>query len=955
MIPDSIQDLFRTYRKEITLIVATAVVTFLFTRALPAIGKLLSSGFAYLVALCTGQGREYRFLRKYLQWVVNDNRYSPVIPSQMLDPGKLPKVPQLEEVYIRLQLRASNDEQLELGVASLLNAGARAVILGDPGAGKTTFLKYLALIHANRSRASFLNLRSRRRAREAVGSHARLIPVLIHLNRLYRDPVQSPDLLTVALNGLPERLRAQCPLRFFEKLLESGDALILLDGLDEIASAEQRLRAMKEIAELSNTTPPRTRWIVTSRIVGYKPKLQEHNFQLAVVQHLTPQQVEQFVMNWYASKCESAGYKPDEIEYQRNVHATRAQHLVDTLESNVGLRSLATSPMLVSLITMLHSVRLELPENRSLLYRDCVELLAGRWDIDRGVAGNDYGLPVSISQKIAFLIALAWRMHNEKRREIGESEVAGLLSEHLSKVVPAVTSEMTKAFIDVLLERSGIIISRGISSSGDRLLAFSHLSFQEYLASRWLHGLPHEEADAFVLERHSESWWREAILLRMAQMEFPLDLTTQIYRRAWSEGKIDGVVFAGYSLAEVQAERNSDIFRSVAGDLAFIASAGSVRNLATDILTFDRNNLFLRYLITTVEDIVRLRPKAAQVIFHLRRGEIDGANPQRAVAELTGRGDLASFERQFVLAADRFGVPLGLALQAASRFPGAVQELMEGWEERPLNADAFEQGQWSDLIRLASGGWIGQYKEGSAALSSSWKHRLIVRSRAPRTTHVPSAPFDSDLARSLMAGDEVMAGVGIHMALCGVPFSLDESGLAALDEEGIANRSPVLRSLIVSALLLSRFPLSSPAMRVLKSFVSRTRTIESAQDAWRAALARRCLERIRPEPSASMEFLVFAFDCLRRSVDHKEFAAGALWKLGALEGAAAEYCLRTAESENLDMRWGAILALANAREHVNDQMLKVLLAQLYEREHRVLGQSLRDVAGSSLMRLAAAA
>jgi hypothetical protein len=166
-------ELLTTYRKEVTLIVVTATATLLSTKVLPALGSVLKQIAAYGWAVCSGRGKEYRFLRKYLQWVVNEHRYSPVIPSQMLDPQKLPKVPRLEHVYIRLQLRSSGGEQLEVPAQSLLHPGSRTVVLGDPGAGKTTYLRYLTLIQANGRLSSILHLRARRRLREQIGTEVR--------------------------------------------------------------------------------------------------------------------------------------------------------------------------------------------------------------------------------------------------------------------------------------------------------------------------------------------------------------------------------------------------------------------------------------------------------------------------------------------------------------------------------------------------------------------------------------------------------------------------------------------------------------------------------------------------------------------------------------------------------------------------------------------------------------
>jgi hypothetical protein len=939
-----VQALLRTYRKELTLILATAVATFLFTKLLPAVVEILRKGAGFLFAVCTGRGKEYRFLRQYLDWVVNANRYSSVIPSQMLDPEKLPMQQRLEDVYIRLQLRSSSEEPTEVSTRALLWPGAKTVILGDPGAGKTTYLRYLALVQANFARSSFVNLRARRRVREQVGVSVSKVPILVPLNRLYRDTAErSGDLLAVAMNALPDLLGRKCPTGFFEKLLERGNALMLLDGLDEIASAEQRVRASAEIAALANAAHSETSWILTSRVVGYKPKLQEHNFQLAMVQHLTEDQVRQFVVNWYANKCEGAGYKPEELEFQRHRHAMRAQHLIDTLVSNVGLRSLATSPMLVSLITMLHSVRLELPENRALLYRDCLELLAGRWDVDRGLAEDQSALRITSSQKITFLTSLAWRMHTEKRREIREQELEDLLSEQLKRIVSSVTAETLKSFIDVLLERSGIIISRGVAPAGDRLLAFSHLSFQEYLVSRWLQTMAPEEADAFVLEKHGDPWWREAILLHMAQLEFPLAIITTIYELVRTDPNIDRLSFVGHCLAEVQADKSSEIFGRVLDDLVFIASASLVSNVSADLLKVDVHNLFLRYLINAVQEIGRLRQSQAQMLLHDRLGQrVDPKEVQASIVNLGSRSDLLWFDRQFVTVAPAYGVPAGVVLPIASRFPGAERFVCQPGR---VPVDLPPDTSWPDLIRVA------------ASMDLVLDEKRTLRERASRFKETSPQSIPEFFVALHEDPDE--AEMMIHRALCGHPLVVPLEGTgstATLSAEYGSAGLPRARQLAISAALLQRV---WPAGEVdfIFDFVRETLRAKpprpaDSQTALHRALMRRCLSRLQHSVSGTRKHVEFALDCLAsEQVDGRDFAFRVLWPIGGLDEEAADYGRLQTRSNDLTRRWGAALVLAKAPPVAQEETVQCLLSQLYEREYRVMGYSLRDVAAYSLMRV----
>ena len=86
--------------------------------------------------------------------------------------------------------------------------------------------------------------------------------------------------------------------------LERGNCLVLLDGLDEVASDQLRRRVAKDIRRfiISYTTDSAharhaNRFMITSRIVGYE----EGPFRTAThytLLELTDEQIEHFLMTW---------------------------------------------------------------------------------------------------------------------------------------------------------------------------------------------------------------------------------------------------------------------------------------------------------------------------------------------------------------------------------------------------------------------------------------------------------------------------------------------------------------------------------------------------------------------------------------------------------------------------------------------------------------------------------
>ena len=106
--------------------------------------------------------------------------------------------------------------------------GKNLFILGKPGAGKTTFLKYLAIL--------------------CCKSKIRKTPIFVSLKDWSDSSLSIIPYIAKQFDicGLPN---AQ---PFVEALLERGDALVLLDGLDEVNEAgSKRSQTIREIVNLS--------------------------------------------------------------------------------------------------------------------------------------------------------------------------------------------------------------------------------------------------------------------------------------------------------------------------------------------------------------------------------------------------------------------------------------------------------------------------------------------------------------------------------------------------------------------------------------------------------------------------------------------------------------------------------------------------------------------------------
>ncbi len=427
------------------------------------------------------------------------------------------------------------------------------VILGAPGSGKTTLMSYFAVMLAERQ-PQFLGL----------DPETDWLPILIRMRDLARHPDKS--ILEYARIFAEKTMAVKTlPTGFFEHWLEDGRALILLDGLDEVAEEGKRYDVVRRIENFLGQFE-RNRAIITSRPAGYRRDFfRTEEFPHYQMQSFNDEKISAFINNWYDSRFK------DKVEAER-----RKESLQKALDDNDRIKLLARNPLLLTIIALIHRYQAVLPKERHRLYDKAVETLLISWDANKELSSDGRLKYLGLDDLSRLMELLAYWVHTQGNVGNGEGgtlidkdELISQLSREikgLKQVQLYQAKEEAERFVDLIRERTGLL-----NEQGQDCYAFVHKTFQEYLSAEEIDYQLENEFDFGIIlnairEHLHDAHWREVLLLLIAQQK-PKNSAKAIRAvlnngSEYEEWLHRDLFFAGNCLAE-----NPKGLRSVDGEL----------------------------------------------------------------------------------------------------------------------------------------------------------------------------------------------------------------------------------------------------------------------------------------------------------------------------------------------------------------------------------------------------
>ncbi|MCL4205483.1 MAG: SUMF1/EgtB/PvdO family nonheme iron enzyme [Pirellulaceae bacterium] len=377
----------------------------------------------------------------------------------------------------------------------------RLVVVGDPGSGKTTFLRRIAHTLCQTELGDIASA-----AQDRLGVNDRTFPIFLRVSEWAAHLVRHGDETSApagehAPAWLPHCLaashtdRAGLSAAFFQQRLEEGRCTVLLDGMDEAPDRLLRER-LARLIENAAAAYRGCSFVVTCRPAAYVAETVLPSFVHARIDPLSDEALETFLRRW----CEEV------YGESRQAAQDHFQELRAAVRTRPEIRRMARNPVMLTALAVVHWNERRLPEQRADLYQSIITWLSRAREQRKGRK--------SAERTVLLLQELALAMQDDpsgRQIQVSKRWAADKLARELGDGRDIrQTVQQAEQFLDQEELDSGIIVTRG------SYVTFWHLTFQEFLASRAIAARLETEQQQILFADPAKLYrpdWREVVLL----------------------------------------------------------------------------------------------------------------------------------------------------------------------------------------------------------------------------------------------------------------------------------------------------------------------------------------------------------------------------------------------------------------------------------------------------------
>jgi hypothetical protein len=432
-----------------------------------------------------------------------------------------------EKLYVQPRLRAESGR--ELGLSNVLDELDRTVILGNPGAGKSTASQFLAM--------EYIQTRQ-------------YVPFILPMKSIVISDDSGFSIIDAITSRIRRAYQLDCPQNLIEQFMTEGSAIIFLDGLDELLDPGTRTDAAAAI-EMASLRYPLAKFLVTCRHVGYsQSKLKSELFSEYSILPFDTGQVYSYVTKWFTVSGDTDKGDDQDTGSQPQTAAAQAS---DFMQASEPISDVRANPLLLSYICIIYRGE-GIPPSRPLLFAKCINLLIRAWDswrkVKTPVPDNTYELALAEVAEFA-------TTNPEYRAGIPANVLRDVLANYFinyTSYSEPKAFEEAECIVDHCKGRAWILSDVGQSDSGTALYEFTHSTFREYFYA-W--SLTRRVSDSDDLAGHLYD------LLREGQSQVAVQVAVHLYEERGVNGATACVLSLLRRLAD-EEQRGAPAAESVA-------------------------------------------------------------------------------------------------------------------------------------------------------------------------------------------------------------------------------------------------------------------------------------------------------------------------------------------------------------------------------------------------------
>lgn len=347
----------------------------------------------------------------------------------------------------------------------------RAVILGDPGFGKTWLLRFEGRRLARVAAQGLMD--------HAINLDALVFPILLRLSAFNdSDVLAQRKLLETKLIEVLGARRSKSFGRYVAAKLKTAHCVLLFDALDEVPSGV-RATLKERLSEFSQAFSY-SRILMTSRKVGYagSPFAADPSAQELELLAFDTQHVDRFARVWF-------GTTPQD--------AKTAERFLTALRQHPQVSGLAKIPLMLALMCRaFQDPKPGFLTRRVELYDCSLKGLLHDWKEQRGSStikrkrADQEDAEVYVKAVLALLEPAAYTLFFKGQEEFTTGEFEEAIAPHFERLAPEHTLRRRHSLGTLIaeLKQDGILVQTG--RGNEPRFIFLHLTFQEYLAAGYL-------------------------------------------------------------------------------------------------------------------------------------------------------------------------------------------------------------------------------------------------------------------------------------------------------------------------------------------------------------------------------------------------------------------------------------------------------------------------------------